>query len=415
MADELDPVLEALLRSTLRAEAASVPFRLRAEDVRPTVARTNGPGWRPIILVAAAALVGVAVGGTMLAGSFKPAPRVEPSAPPPAAVTAPLAELPSFDRLAGGIGVPFDHVIARAEGVAAAGSPTMLRADEALPWVAVVFTCDGPGLSFGSAPGGPKLSDVFLPSIECDRGVMNLPVVWSAPDTEHGLVVNARAGTTWRAVVTGRPLDIPERAASSAAVDGLPPFEELLTSRFGIGPEVARGSGVGDAAGTSFTMPALAADRLTLAFVCDDGVAEVALGTRDTLDSGFGFAILPCDSEQPIYFDLPGIERGLDYSTLRIRVSPRSTWEALLAERAAPSASPKSVARQRPRRRTNRAWRCAILGLRLGAIAQLGERLNGIQKVRGSNPRSSTNALSTPTTDPSPGPAGGLVHWGRST
>jgi hypothetical protein len=29
--------------------------------------------------------------------------------------------------------------------------------------------------------------------------------------------------------------------------------------------------------------------------------------------------------------------------------------------------------------------------LRRGAIAQLGERLNGIQKVRGSNPLSSTN------------------------
>ena len=51
----------------------------------------------------------------------------------------------------------------------------------------------------------------------------------------------------------------------------------------------------------------------------------------------------------------------------------------------------------------------AILPVRHGAIAQLGERLNGIQKVRGSNPRSSTNALTAPTPDPSPGPAGGFV------
>jgi hypothetical protein len=33
--------------------------------------------------------------------------------------------------------------------------------------------------------------------------------------------------------------------------------------------------------------------------------------------------------------------------------------------------------------------------LRRGAIAQLGERLNGIQKVGGSNPPSSTTSLST--------------------
>ena len=49
----------------------------------------------------------------------------------------------------------------------------------------------------------------------------------------------------------------------------------------------------------------------------------------------------------------------------------------------------------RPRRRRTP---CAILPLRRGAIAQLGERLNGIQKVKGSNPFSSTNTPLTPTT-----------------
>jgi hypothetical protein len=56
--------------------------------------------------------------------------------------------------------------------------------------------------------------------------------------------------------------------------------------------------------------------------------------------------------------------------------------------------------------------------LRRGAIAQLGERLNGIQKVRGSNPLSSTK---TPPLvddanhhDPSPA-AGGLLLSARST
>ena len=45
--------------------------------------------------------------------------------------------------------------------------------------------------------------------------------------------------------------------------------------------------------------------------------------------------------------------------------------------------------------------------LRQGAIAQLGERLNGIQKVRGSNPLSSTNSPRGGTdegADPNRGP-----------
>ena len=339
MADELDPVLESLLRAALHAEAASVPFRLRAADVRPSVTRTKGPGWRPIILVAAAALVGTAVGGTILAGAFKPAPRTKPSAPP-AAVSGPVAELPSFDRLEGATTVPFDRVIGRAEGLAPADAATTLRADEALPWIEVVFTCNGPGLSFGSIPGGPNATPGPNLSIECDGGVMRTPVVWSAPDTEHGLVVTARGGTAWRALVMGRPLDIPERMASTAAVPGLLTFEQLLAFRPGHGPEVARGSGVGDDAGTSFTMPASAADHLTMAFMCDQGISEIVLGTHDTVDAGFGFGILPCDSQQPVCVDLPDIDRGLDYSTLRIRVSPGSAWEAVLAERATPSPSP---------------------------------------------------------------------------
>ena len=45
-----------------------------------------------------------------------------------------------------------------------------------------------------------------------------------------------------------------------------------------------------------------------------------------------------------------------------------------------------------------------------GAIAQLEERLNGIQKVRGSNPLSSTTLPVAPTTyDPLPAGGGSLV------
>ena len=51
-----------------------------------------------------------------------------------------------------------------------------------------------------------------------------------------------------------------------------------------------------------------------------------------------------------------------------------------------------------PGRRSDVHVSYAILPVRRGAIAQLGERLNGIQKVKGSNPFSSTNTPLTPTT-----------------
>jgi hypothetical protein len=52
--------------------------------------------------------------------------------------------------------------------------------------------------------------------------------------------------------------------------------------------------------------------------------------------------------------------------------------------------------------------------LRRGAIAQLEERLNGIQKVRGSSPLSSTNfpAGDTIIHDPLPERPGVVVHPG---
>jgi hypothetical protein len=341
MADELDPVLESLLRSTLRAEAASIPFRLRAKDVRPSVARTKGPGWGPILLAATVALVGLSVGGVLLAGAFKPAPRVDPTAPP-AAVGGPLSDLASFERLEGVVSPSLERVVARGEGHAPADATTLLRSAEAIPWVEVDFACSGPGLSFGSAATGPAINQEFGPlsSIACDGGILRIPLIWPAPDAEHGLVVNAMGGTAWRAVVMGRPLDVPERAASTAALPGLLPFDQLLSSRAGHGPEVARGSGVGDGAGTSFTMPASTADNLTLGLSCSSGVSEIALGTADTLDAGFGIAVLSCDSQQAFCIDLPDIARGLDYSTLRIRVSDGASWEAVLAKRATASSSP---------------------------------------------------------------------------
>ena len=342
MADVQDPVLESLLRMTLREEAASIPFRLRPEDVRPSVARTPGPGWRPIILVAAVALVGLAAGGVMLAGAFRAVPRVEPSAPP-APLTGPLAGLPSFERLLG-VTASFDTVIARAEGFAPADSTTVLTADKAMPWVALVFACQGPGLSFGPQPGGPttvNLPEPQLPQpIDCSGGVLGSPVLWASPDTVHGLMVNAKGGTAWRVIVTGRPVDVPERPASAAAVPGLPTFETLLAARPGLGTEIGRGGGIGDAAGTSFTMSVKPGDRATVVFACDQGPAEFALGTAATVDAGFGIGTVGCDPQGPMFLDLPGPDRGIEYSTFRVRIAPGAAWEALLVQRPVASASP---------------------------------------------------------------------------
>jgi hypothetical protein len=342
MADELDPVLESLLRSALRAEAASIPFRLRAEDVRPRVARTKGPGWGPIMLAAAIAVVGLAAGGVLLAGAFRPTPRVGPTAPP-AVVTGPLSALASYDRLEGAAPVPFDHPIAHAEGLAPDDSATTIRAGEAIPWVEVIFACSGPGLSFGSSGSGPQVNQNVgpLPPIACDTGVQRLPLVWPNPDTEQGLVVNAVGGTAWRAVVTGRPLGVPERAAGTAAIPGMLSFDELRRALSpGHGPEVARGSGIGDATATVFTMPASSAEQLSLAFTCQQGFAEVALGTNDALDSGLGFVQLPCDGPPPFCVDLPDSPPVSAYSTFRVRVEPGARWEAVLVKRQGASATP---------------------------------------------------------------------------
>ena len=343
MADVQDPILESLLRTTLREEAASVPFRLRPEDVRPTVARTSGPGWRPIMLVAAVALVGLAAGGVMLAGAFRAVPRVEPSAPP-APLTGPLAGIPSFERLLG-VAASFDPVIARAEGFAPADSTTVLTADTAMPWVAVVFACQGPGLALGSQPGGPttvnEYGPALGPAIDCSGGVLGSPVLWSSPDTVHGLLINAQAGTAWRAIVIGRPVDVPERPASASAMPGLPAFEALAAQRPSLGNVIARAGGTGDQAGTSLTVSVTPGDRATMVFVCDHGPAEIALGTATTIDAGFGIGTLGCDPQSSMVLDLPGPDRGIDYSTLRVRVGPGAAWEALLVQRPAASSSPR--------------------------------------------------------------------------
>ena len=51
-------------------------------------------------------------------------------------------------------------------------------------------------------------------------------------------------------------------------------------------------------------------------------------------------ATLACDPRAPMYLDLPGPDRGIDYSTLRVRVGPGAAWEALLVQRPSASATP---------------------------------------------------------------------------
>ena len=63
----------------------------------------------------------------------------------------------------------------------------------------------------------------------------------------------------------------------------------------------------------------------------------------------------------------------------------------------------------RPVRRESRSRPLLYSALRRGAIAQLGERLNGIQKVRGSNPLSSTNDLDCTPTPLTPSRDGGVA------
>ena len=75
MADELDPRLEARLRTVLRAEADALPFTMRADQVAGRLAeRRRASDRRRFAVVAAAAVVAVGAAAFGLSLSRIPGP-----------------------------------------------------------------------------------------------------------------------------------------------------------------------------------------------------------------------------------------------------------------------------------------------------------------------------------------------------
>jgi hypothetical protein len=350
LADELDPVLESALRSVLRAEAASIPFRVRADDLRPTTARTASSGWRPIVLVAATALVGMAIGGVALAGAFHPTERTAPTAVPagsavpapsamPPGIPGPLAALPSFDRLLGL--VEFDGEIGRGEGYAATDTTTVLRATRVAPWEEVLLTCSGPGLELDRSGDGPR---TLRPPFDCDGGLQSLPVGWPAPRADGGLTLRVRGGTAWRGVVIGRAEPIAESPAGTGAVSGLPTFDELEALYPRPITELARGSGSAGATDVSFVMPVatVPTGQLEIVLACSPAAAQLSFGTPSQFDVGIGSAVVPC-SQDPLHLPFPDTSGAPPWSVVRVRVHAGTSWVAVLVAHAPadPSDVPK--------------------------------------------------------------------------
>ena len=95
MADELDPRLEARLRSVLRTEVDALPFLLHADTLEARLAqREAARSRRRLALVAAAVVVGVGLTATLLSlgrlgGDIAASPSVTPPASTPAASADP--------------------------------------------------------------------------------------------------------------------------------------------------------------------------------------------------------------------------------------------------------------------------------------------------------------------------------------
>lgn len=336
MADQVDPVLELLLRTTLRAEAASVPFRLRAEDIRPVTTRARSRGWPPIVLVAALVAVGLVGGGVLLAGRYVPPDRtVVPSPVVPVGVAG-LSSLPSFEQL--GDLVTFDREIARGERGADGTETVVLHGEGGVPWTEVLFACQGVPPRLG--PVGTNL-DVFTSErvLNCGGGGrMRFPARGTPSRPEDGLWVEAPAGTAWRAIVIGRSQDVADVPAGTDGAVQLPSFDTIVADRPG-GVVLATGRGTAASTDQSFVLgPITWTGEVLLVGACTDGSAQLAFGTMSTVDAGLGYTEVACD-RAPQEMRLPTGPANPAWDTLRIRLSAGTSWAAVVLGDALPTAS----------------------------------------------------------------------------
>ena len=247
----IDRTLEAELVRALRVEADSIPFRVRAADVRAAAARTSSRRRRlPVALAASVALLTV---GAITFTITTRAPGDVGAAP------AAMPDLPSYERLLevsiGG------RELARGEGVVAADATVL-----SVPVVTgfhpaeVVFTCNGSAVTLSAAGDGSPIRELLGGlDFDCSSGVSRTwiagPAAIGASGT--GLRIEADAGTAWRAIVIGLP-DTADVVAGTEAVAGLPSFEELAAAESASSlPEVARAAAAATGESTLYRVPGL--------------------------------------------------------------------------------------------------------------------------------------------------------------
>ena len=205
MADELDPILEARLRSALQSEADSVPFTLRADTVRRVGAeRRRARNTQRFTMLAAASVVLVAVAGLALTFAMR-SPGIVAASPSPAssgALASPnLTGLPSYDELA--LSAQSKTELARQEGQAGPqGAQWQIGVPQGTRTVEVVVACTGGNLDAGTM--GASFAVKFALGAQCNGQPVDLRGIGGGAlgsDASPSIVIRVTTGTAFRLIV----------------------------------------------------------------------------------------------------------------------------------------------------------------------------------------------------------------------
>lgn len=218
MADELDPRLEARLRTALHAEADSLPFTVRGDDLERA---RRGRRWRrlaaPASLLGAAAVVAILVASGILG-------RGEPGivAASPSTSTGAERPLVSYEILTGMLGI--DPPALKAEHPVAdqAGGRVKMDLGTIGPGDSVEFAihCLGGGVDITFDDGGAK-PDEWHTDCPANPFTARLP----GTETAYRITVGADAGVRWR-VVMAEGHDVPS-PTSGPTTRELASYEDL--------------------------------------------------------------------------------------------------------------------------------------------------------------------------------------------
>jgi hypothetical protein len=335
VAEPLDPVLEPALRAALRSAADEIPLRIRADDVRAAVAGRARARRRLAQAAIAASFVVLAVGGLALASAYWSSGRVA-SEPPPAGA---VEQLPEYDRLLeitiGG------RELARAEGLPGGGTTVMPVASvEATRPAELVLACRGGAVRLpdfpAMTPDGRINEDLPL-DVACTEGTYRiwLPGSTAVDVAAGGLVVDPEPGAAWRAVVVGLPAAT-ATTAGTAAVTGLPSFEDLALGGAPGAPEIARGSGTAGEAPLASRIAGLDGPlAIEVNLACVGGPLAIVWAGGPGWQTELGGSEVPCLGE-PLSTLWTRYGGMVPASELHVYASPETRWMALVVDATGP-------------------------------------------------------------------------------